>query len=589
MKPLFTFAAALFLASACVPFAWSANPDEALDSLDRHFARELAILAEKCDSLGLPEQAKITREWQVRRRPGRQQLFIPVTNDSVKPPANAPEVVQKWFAKFQELRVAQAENLFKIARECAATDAPAAYRLLHETLRENPDHAQARRALSYTRNKANTAWAPYVPAPTASVGRTPHPKTDWQQGKYWRIDSKHWRIATNHSAAAGIDLAKRLEDLHLLWKQTFFDFWCTPADLQAALERGTPLPEPAIQMNVYLFRLRDDYVKFLQPTHPQIALTQGFYADEQQTSIFYAGDESIHPTWYHEAAHQLFQQWRGTPQGVGEKQNFWLVEGAAMYVESLQNHGSHWTVGGWQADRLQIPRYRALSGDKGLPLQQLVALGREQVQNHPDIRKLYSQAAAEAHFLFDNASPRYRQAGTALLREIYRQNDKLTSLAELSGASLEELDAGYLKSLQVADDDLLNTPGLARLRNLSLGRTQVTAKGLAALADCTELRWLDLSGLPATDAEIASLKNCGKLDQLFLDGTQITAAALPLIATQFPNLEELDLSNVQISDESLPVLGKLRKLKTLHLAGSSVSPAGVQKLRSVLSKTEIKH
>lgn len=588
MKPQSTFAAALFLALASVPLTQAANPDEALDSLDRHFARELFILAEKCDSLGLPEQAKITREWQVRRRPGRQQLFIPVPSNSVKPPANAPDYVQKWFAKFQELRVAQAESLFKIARDCAATDASTAYRLLHETLRENPDHALARRALSYTRNKANTAWEPYVPAPTASVGRTPHPKTGWQQGKYWRIDSKHWRIATNHSAAAGIDLAKRLEDLHLLWKQTFFDFWCTPADLQAALEQGTPLPEPAIQMNVYLFKLRDEYVKFLLPTHPQIGLTQGFYADEQQTSIFYAGDESIHPTWYHEAAHQLFQQWRGTPQGVGEKQNFWLVEGAAMFVESLQNHGSHWTVGGWQADRLQIPRYRALNGDKGLPLQQLVALGRDQVQNSPDIRKLYSQSAAAAHFLFDSANPHYRQAGTALLREIYRQNDQLNSLAQFSGASLEELDAFYQKSLQVTDEDLLSAPGLSRSRNLSLGRTQVTAKGLAALIACTELRWLDLSGLPATDAEIASLKNCGKLDQLFLDSTKITAAALPLIATQFPNLEELDLSNVQISDESLPVLGKLRKLKTLHLTGSNVSPAGVQKLRSVLPRTEIK-
>lgn len=588
MKPLCHFAAALFLAFSSVICCQAAGPDEALDSLDRHFARELAILAEKCDSLGLTEQAKITREWQVRRRPGQQLLFIPAASDPLKPASNAPELVQKWFGKFQELRVAQAESLFKIARECVAEDAPTAYRLLHEALRENPDHAQARRALGYRRNKANTGWDPYVPAPTASAGETAHPKTGWQQRKYWRIDSKHWRIATNHSAAAGIDLAKRLEDLHLLWKQTFFDFWCTPADLQAALEQGTPLPEPAIQMNVYLFRLRDEYVKFLLPTQPQIALTQGFYADEQQTSIFYAGDESIHSTWYHEATHQLFQQWRGTPQGVGEKQNFWLVEGAAMYVESLQNHGSHWTVGGWQADRLQIPRYRALNGDQGLPLQQLAALGREQVQTNPDIRKLYSQAAAEAHFLFDNANPRYRQAGTALLREIYRQNDKLTSLAQFSGASLAELDAGYLKSLHVTDDDLLNTPGLARLRNLSLGRTQVTTKGLAVLAGCTELRWLDLSGLPATDAEIASLKNCNKLDQLFLDGTKITSAALPLIAAQFPNLEELDLSNVQISDESLPVLGKLRKLKTLHLTGSSVSPAGMQKLRSMLSKTDIK-
>ncbi len=585
MKLLQYLVAALLIIGNC-GFLRAAGPTEALDSLDRHFARELAILAEKCDSLQLPEQAKITRQWQVPRSSRQRRLFIPATQDQLKPATNTQELVQKWYSKFQELRTANAESLLQVARDCLASDAACSYRLLHEVLRDNPDHALARRALGYVRSRNGTSWEPYAPSPVATVGKTPHPKTGWQQGKYWRIESKHWRIASNHSAAAGIDLAKKLEELHLLWKQTFFDFWSTSAGLQAAIEHGVPLPEPAIQLNVYQFKTRDEYVKFLLPTHPQIELTQGLYADEQQTTVLFFGDETIHPTWYHEAAHQLFQQWRGAPQGVGSKQNFWLVEGAAMYIESLQSHGSHWTVGGWHADRLQIPRYRALNGDKGLPLQQLVALGREQLQSSPDIRKLYSQSAAEAHFLFDSAIPAYRQAGTALLREIYRQNDQVTSLAQLSGSSLEELDASYLKSLQVTDDDLLNTPGLAKSRNLSLGRTQVTEKGLAALAVCTELRWLDLTGLPVMDVDLANFKNCKQLEQLFLDGTKITNESIQSIS-QFANLEELDLSNTSITDEAFPALGRLRKLKTLHLTGSQVTPAGVQRLKSLLPKTTI--
>ena len=560
----------------------------ALDSLDRHFARELDILATKCDSLNLPEQARITRQWQVRRLPGQRQLFIPGATDPAKPAANSSELIQKWYAKFQELRSANAESLVQIAKQSAASDPATAYRLLNESLRDNPDHAAARQALGYVRNKSANGWEPYSPAPTASAGRTPHPKTGWQQGKYWRIESKHWRIATNHSAAAGVDLAKRLEDLHLLWKQTFFDYWCTSTELQAALERGGAPAEPATPMNVYLFKNRDEYLKFLMPSYPQIGLTHGIYAAEQHTSVFYSGDESLHSTWHHEAAHQLFQQWRGTPQGVGEKQNFWLVEGAAMYAESLQNHGNYWTVGGWQADRLQIPRYRALNGEKGLPLQQLVVLGREQVQNHPDIRQLYSQSAATAHFLFDHPNPRFRRAGNELLRSIYQQADKLTSLAELTGTSLAELDAAYLKSFQVTDEDLLNTPGLAKLKNLALGRTQVTEKGLAALTGCTELRWLDLTALPVTDPMLATFKNCTKLEQLFLDGTKITAESMPLII-QFSGLEELDLSNTAITDDSLSQLGKLRKLRTLHLTGSKVTPAGVQRLKSILPKAEIQN
>lgn len=595
MKLLPFFSAALFfIAGTGAAVAQPFDPAAALDSLDRHFARELGILAEKCDSLGLTEQAKITREWQIPRSNGRQLLFIPPLWMADSARADSPEVVQKWNSKFRSLRYAQADGLHTLATRLIASkdqDVGLAYRLLHEALRERPDHSNSRQALGHPARDGGNVWAPYYPPPTATVGKTAHPKTGWQQGKYWRIDSKHWRIATNHSSAAGIELAKKLEDFRFLWKQIYFDFWCTREDLlhnmtEGIQGRAQPLPEPEVQMNVYFFRNRDEYLRFLEPTRPNIGLTQGLYADEQQTTVLYFGDESIHSTWYHEAAHQLFQQWRGTPQGVGTKQNFWLVEGVAMYVESLQNHGSHWTVGGWQADRLQIPRYRALNGDKGLPLQQLVALGREQVQSSPDIRKLYSQSAAEAHFLFDSSNPKYRQAASALLREIYRQNDQLTSLAQFSGASLEELDANYLRSLQVTDDDLLNTPGLARLRNLSLGRTQVTEKGLAALAVCTELRWLDLTALPVTDAILANFKSCQQLDQLFLDGTKISNESIPLIS-QFANLEELDLSNVPITDEALPALGKLRKLKTLHLSGSGVTPAGLQRLKSLLPKTTI--
>ena len=566
----------------------AADPAESLDSLDRHFARELDTLAVKCDSLGLTEQAKITREWQARRTKGRTLLFLPPVAKGPELPKETSELVQKWHTKFHSLRQEQAKDLTTIATAFLTTkpaDPAAAYRLLHEALREDPENRTGREALGHRRSPTGNTWEPYSPPPTVTPGKTPHPKTGWQQGKYWRVDSKHWRIATNQPGAAGADLAKRLEDFHWLWKQTLFEFWSSGAELEQGIANQRALTEPGIQLNVLLFRNRDEYVKYLS-AQPNIGLTQGFYSDAQQTSIFFVGDETVHPTWYHEAAHQLFQQWRGTPQGVGEKQNFWMVEGAAMYVESLQNHGGYWTIGGWQADRLQIPRYRALNGDKGLPLQQLVALGRDQVQSSPDIRKLYSQSAATAHFLFDHSNLAYRSAGTALLREIYRQNDERTSLAQFNGASFEELDVDYLKSFQVTDEDLLSTPGIARLRNLSLGRTQVTAKGLAVLNACTELRWLDLSGLSVNDDALALFKNCTKLDQLFLDGTQITDKSLPLIST-FSNLEELDLSNTPLTDEAIPALGKLRKLKTLHLAGSGVTQAGAQKLKAGLPKVEI--
>jgi hypothetical protein len=579
---------ALLLLYGCLPsIADGADPASSLDSLDRHFAEQLKILAEKCDSLRLPYQARTTREWQVKRCAGRHNLFIPPLVDPTVPSANAPELVKRWHTKFRELRVDQANGLYDVALEfLEAGDAARAYHLLNETLRENPDHEPARKALGYARPKSGTGWTPYAKTPEAGVGKTPHAKTGWQTGKYWRIDSTHWRIATNHSAAAGLDLARKLEDFHLLWKQTFFDYWCTRADLEAALESGRQPPEPRTPMNVYLFRNREEYIKFLEPNRPNIGKTNGLYADDQQTAVFFVGDENIQATWFHEAAHQLFQQWRDSPPGVGEKQNFWLVEGAAMYVESLQNHGSHWTVGGWQADRLQFPRYRELSGDKGLEFEKLVALGRERVQNHDDIGKLYSQFAAKAHFLFDHPDPHYRRAGSALLRELYHQTDDITSLKKLTGASLAELDKASLQAWQITDDDLLNTPGIVRLKNLSLGRTKVTDQGLAALSGCKDLLWLDVCGLPITDEGLAPIKASTKLKQLFLDGTKITADSLPLI-TSFTELEELDLSNLTLDETALPTLGKLRRLKILFLTGTNISPATLARLKQVLPRTTI--
>jgi hypothetical protein len=579
--------ALLFFWGWASAFAQDARPAAALDSLDRHFAEQLKILAEKCDSLQLPDQARLTRTWQVKRRAGRHNLFVPPASDATVPPANSPDLMRRWHDKFQALRVDQANGLYDVALSFLKDgDASQAYQLLHETLRENPDHELARKALGYTRLKSGTGWSSYSKPIESGGGKTLHPKTGWQSGKYWRIDSSHWRIATNHSPAAGIDLAKKLEDFHLLWKQVFFDYWCTADDLKAAIATRAQPSGPKVPMNVYLFRNRDEYIKFLEPTRPQIGKTQGLYADDQQTAVFFVADESIQATWYHEAAHQLFQEWRNSPPGVGDKQNFWLVEGAALYVESLQNHGSHWTVGGWQADRLQIPRYRALSGDKGLPFEELVALGREGVQGHKDIGKLYSQFAARSHFLFDHADPAYHHAGNALLRKLYQHDDDIASLKKLTGASLDELDREFFQSLQVTDDDLLNTLGLSRLKNLSLGRTKVTDQGLTALSVCKDLRWLELCGLPITDEGLAHAKGSVKLTQLFLDGTKITAGSLPLI-TSFTELEELDLSNLTLDETTLPTLGKLRKLKILFLTGTKMSPATFARLKQVLPKTQI--
>ena len=540
------------------------------------YVAELEKLADKCDELGLAEQAKITRNWAIPRDGRRQYLFLPQPKDPLAPPKAAPLRVQQWYTRFRAIRQAEADRLYDLALSKIDADPAAAYRMLHEALREDPDHERARRALGYSKNGANE-WLPKPAGYRAEVGKTDHPRLGWRRGKYWRIETPHYQILTDRSAKAGLDLAEELETLVAIWQQVFFDFWADSNLLKQRSDRRADSSPPTPKMQVVLFKDRDEYLATLGPGQPQIAVSLGLYVDSQKTAYFYAADPAPRSTWLHEATHQLFQELGKHRSGAGERQNFWILEGAAMYMESLTEHDGYWTVGGWEAERLQPARYRALAGDFLVPLEKLVALGREQLQSDPDIRRLYTQAAGLTHFLMDGQNGAYRRATIDYLLSVYQQTDSPQSLAAATKTSLAELDKQYLAFLQVTDDDLASAPGLKNVTQLSLGRTGVTDRGLEYLKPCERLLWLDLSQTKVTDAGLKNLASAKSLQQLFLEGTQVTDASLPLLA-ELTDLEELDLNGLPIRDDALRHLRSLTKLKTLYLAGSPITDAGLAHL-----------
>jgi hypothetical protein len=539
------------------------------------FADQLAALAAKCDELGLKDQAQITRRWIIPRHPGRQYLFLP-ESDSTAPKAAAPEAARQWHARFLALRKEQAAALFAAARKASDDGQPTrAYQLLYEVLREDPAHAEARRVLGLAKNEKSTS--------AAQRPRVAEPRLGWPAGSYWRLETEHFAIVTNHSAREAQELGRQLETLHALWRQVFFRYRSSPEALAARLAgRDEPLARPRPRMTVALVKNRAEYVAQLTKSVPQIDRTVGIYLNQQHKSFFYAGDTSVYPTWHHEAAHQLFQEAvAGTIDQPGESQNFWAVEGAALYMESLTRHDGFWTVGGCESNRLQFARYRALAGDFSLPLAELTALSREQIQTSEDISKIYGQAAGLAHFLIDGEGGKHRESFVDLLAALYRGEDQPATLAERTGLSPGELDQQYRRYLKVTDDDLAGIPGPEQVRNLSLGRTDVTDKGLARLAELKNLEWLDLSGTAATHAGLAPLAELTRLRQLFLEGTGATDATLR-VCGGLNQLEELDLSNLPaITDDGLAALANLKNLKVLHLTGSPISDAGLVHLRGL--------
>lgn len=564
-------------ASACLP-ASSFGDDRNNGS---SFATRLAALATKCDELGLKEQAEITRGWVIPRHPGRQYLFLPAVTDPTAPKAASPDAAKQWHRKFLELRRERAAELFAAAKAATnAGNADQAYQLLFEVLREDPDHAEARRILSYV--KTASEWK--LPGDEKATSRQPafdHPKTGWRRKGWWSIDTAHFQLAANDQRELK-EASQQLEKLDGLWRQIYFRYWSTPEALKARFAGSNePLAPQRPKMQVVLFKTQQEYATHVASSHPKAATTQGIYDDKQQVSYFFGGDKSVYPTWYHEATHQLFREAiSGTRDDAGADRDFWSLEGVALYMESLAENAGYWTAGGWESNRLQFARYRVLSGDLNLPLAQIGGLSRAAVQKSDDIGRIYTQAAGLTHFLIDGEGSQYRDALIDLVAAVYRADDTSELLVKATGQPLAKLDDQYRTFLNVTDADIAGAPQPARLKNISLCRTSVTDTGLAQLAGCKSLEWLDLSGTAVSDEGLKTFAKNAGLKQLFLEGAEVTAASVPTIAG-FKQLQELDLSGLPIQDEDLKQIGPLRLLQTLYLTGCPITDNGLEHLRGL--------
>ena len=126
---------------------------------------------------------------------------------------------------------------------------------------------------------------------------------------------------------------------------------------------------------------------------PTSSISIGVYLDQTRRAYFFAGKDSDDRTLYHEATHQLFHESRPVAPDVGRKANFWIVEGIAMYMESLRQEDGYYVLGGFDDERMHAARYRLLHDKFYVPLDEFTGYGMEKLQNDPRIATLYSQAA----------------------------------------------------------------------------------------------------------------------------------------------------------------------------------------------------
>lgn len=515
-----------------------------------------SLLNKRADELQLQgdrQVADAVRAWPLSRRAGRNYLLLPPEAEGVRPAALAKD---EELAKLQQF---YAEHLFRLARAALADDDHGrAYQLACEALHADPAHKLATAVVNLSDDNAY---------------RTQEVRSGWE------VETEHFEITTTDTKESAEETGRRLEELHLVWRQLFADYWFTQAELERRFDGGASrLVEP--NHKVMLFANKTQYVDYLKRDQPGIEVSLGYYAERPRTAYFY-NDSNTVATQFHEATHQLFHERQRRAKSAGIDDNFWVVEGVATYMESMQKGTGYYVVGGPGAYRLQFARYRALTEQFYVPLNKFVAMGRAETQAAGEnLPRLYSQAAGLAHFFMDAEDGKYRRAFVEYLDAVYRDKADAATLARLTGKRYEELDAEYLKFLRVTDDDLAQLIPGENVPRLYLGRTKITDRSFISIAGVQGLERLDVGYCKVTDAGLKQLPVSETLVQLNLEHTPITDAALEHIG-KFRQLRELDLSGCDISDAGIQKIAERRDLEILWLTSTSISDAGLAHLHGL--------
>jgi hypothetical protein len=469
--------AAGLLPAGAVPTR-AARADELLDTalgMRAEYAAKLDELAGWCEQRGMGDQARATRRLVVPRDPYR--LYVPVLpqqTGSLAPPEGALAEVAQWHGRLAALRRGHAEELYELARRALRVRrASLALELVLAAAHANPDHEAVRRILGFQEYRGQ--WVSPFEAAKLRAGQVWHDRFGWlprahveryEQGQRlsggrwitaeedaklhenvrngWLVETEHYAIRTNHSLEAGVRLGAKLEKLMRVWRRLFVRYYTTEAQLMALFSGRAGRRVGRVQpFQVVFFRDRDDYNRTLRSIEPNIEISIGFYHERTRRAYFFAGEDYQDITLYHEATHQLFHQSRPVAPTVGRRANFWIVEGVAMYMESLEEEDGYYVLGGFDDERAHAARVRLLRDNFYVPLAKLSAMGMTDLQSDPRIATLYSQAAGLTHFLIHSDAGRFRDALVAYLDTVYSGRDTPTSLADLSGTSFAELDRQY--------------------------------------------------------------------------------------------------------------------------------------------------
>lgn len=536
------------------------------------FDSELRRLVAICEQLGLAPEAEISRRWIAPERSDQLKLYLPVDlhDENV-----ASREQASWAAHFNQARKRHADFLFDTAGRTCAANEQLAYSCVWQALRENPEHEQAQSVLGALAKSGTVR-------PRLTRARIAHPEFHWPANSYSKIQTPHFELTTRADPRESIALASRLEDFYALWTQVFFPLWAPPGLLESKLQgKTTPWPKHR-GIEVFLLKDRADYLQTLAVAEGSIGLSVGYYNPGVQKSFFYPIEGSDR-TLYHELTHQLLMEATriGAQPKTGSQQGIWMLEGIAMYLESLSSRDNYWTVGGYESPWLQLARYRGLRDGFWPDWESFTKGNTEAWKSDPSISNLYAHAAGLTHVMLDSLDAAGREAYFRALVATYQGQMESASLLSLLGDTEEAAHTKYEDLLVLQDAQVAAiVASHTQPSELVLCASELSRDTWKMVGTLDRLEWLDVSFSNATSQDLAWLSTARTLQRLSLEGTAVTGQILELVA-KLPKLEELDLTGCAISDEALLALRGQPTIQTLWLGQTQVSRQSLATLASM--------
>ncbi len=151
---------------------------------------------------------------------------------------------------------------------------------------------------------------------------------------------------------------------------------------------------------------------------------------------------------------------------------------------------------------------------------------------------------------------------------------------------IEAVDQGRSSRIKVTeklvtDSDLEMLSESTNLEELIVSNSEISNKGIAALASLTKLRTLNLGTTRLSDDGLRHLSALSQLELLRFGSSEIEGPGF-VHFTSLPRLRFLIVNNAPIDDDALRHLEQMTQLESLYLERTAVTDAGIARLREAL-------